>query len=62
MHCSQPLLDAHCPHAGDFRYLSYRDPNLLSTLDAYDGSPAFLKGLDLSADELTKVRREGTYL
>jgi len=43
------------PHSGDFKYLSYRDPNLLDTLDAYDGSPAFLKNLQLTPDELTKA-------
>lgn len=43
------------PHSGNFAYLSYRDPNLLETLDAYDGSPAFLKSLSLTEEELTKV-------
>jgi Zn-dependent M16 (insulinase) family peptidase len=40
--------------SGMFSYLSYRDPNLLSTLDNYDGSPDFLRQLDLTEDELTK--------
>jgi len=37
-----------------FSYLSYRDPNLLGTLDNYDGSADFLRQLDLTAEELTK--------
>jgi len=42
-------------HSGNFTYLSYRDPNLLDTLEAYSGSPAYLKGLTLEGDELTKA-------
>ena len=42
------------PHSGVFSYLSYRDPNLLSTLKNYDGTSAFLRNLDLSDDELVK--------
>ena len=41
--------------SGVFTYLSYRDPNLLGTLDNYDGTVGFLRGLDLSTDELTKA-------
>jgi hypothetical protein len=33
----------------------FRDPNLAETLEVYDGSAAFLKGLHLDSDELTKV-------
>jgi Zn-dependent M16 (insulinase) family peptidase len=40
--------------SGSFTYLSYRDPNLLGTLDNYDGTPQFLRELDLHEDELTK--------
>ncbi len=40
--------------SGVLTYLSYRDPNLLETLDRYDGTAAFLRQLDLSPDELTK--------
>jgi presequence protease len=40
--------------AGVFNYLSYRDPNLRATLDNYDQTPAFLRRLDISQDELTK--------
>jgi hypothetical protein len=42
------------PHSGVFTYLSYRDPNLLATLEAYRGAPGFLRSLDLSESELTK--------
>ena len=42
-------------HSGQFTYLSYRDPNLLDTLDVYDGTPAWLKMLDLDQDALTKA-------
>ena len=41
--------------SGLFNYLSYRDPNLLETLDNYDGTGEFLKELELSDEELTKV-------
>eukprot|EP00898_Chlorokybus_atmophyticus_P006310 jgi/Chlat1/6680/Chrsp49S00479 len=42
-------------NSGVFSYLSYRDPNLLKTLDNYDGTPEFLRGLELSKDALTKA-------
>jgi hypothetical protein len=45
------------PRSGVFTYLSYRDPNLLSTLENYDGAAAFLNHLDetrLNAEEQTK--------
>lgn len=42
------------PHGGAFAFLSYRDPNLLRTLDAYDQTADFLRHLDLSQDELVK--------
>ncbi|GAB4440802.1 MAG: insulinase family protein [Anaerolineae bacterium] len=41
-------------HSGVFNYLSYRDPNLLGTLDNYDAASRFLREVDLSDDELTK--------
>ncbi len=41
--------------SGALSYLSYRDPNLLRTLDAYDQTAQFLRDLDLSREELTKV-------
>lgn len=40
--------------SGVLTYLSYRDPNLLDTLAVYDSTPAFLRKLDLSEDDLTK--------
>jgi len=40
--------------SGGFTYLSYRDPNLLATLDIYDHTAAFLRESELSQDELTK--------
>ncbi len=40
--------------SGVFTFLSYRDPNLLDTLDIYDETGKFLRNLDLSNDELTK--------
>jgi Zn-dependent M16 (insulinase) family peptidase len=36
-----------------FTYLSYRDPNLLKTVDVYDGTPGFLRGLEL--DQVSSV-------
>ena len=41
-------------HSGVFAFLSYRDPNLLKTLDNYDGTAKFLRELDMHPDELTK--------
>jgi presequence protease len=35
-------------------FVSYRDPNLLKTLETYDASARFLKELQLSEDELSK--------
>jgi len=43
------------PRSGDFKYLSYRDPNLGQTWSNYDGAPAFLKELELGEDELAKA-------
>ncbi len=40
--------------SGVFTYISYRDPDLEGTLRNYDGAVDFLRGLDLSHDELTK--------
>ncbi|MBN1246923.1 MAG: insulinase family protein, partial [Anaerolineae bacterium] len=45
------LFDAH---SGTFGYVSYRDPNLVQTLDIYDQTADFLANLDLSQDELVK--------
>jgi Zn-dependent M16 (insulinase) family peptidase len=41
--------------SGIFTYLSYRDPNLLKTLEIYDQTASFLRGLELSQDELVKT-------
>lgn len=40
--------------SGLFVFSSYRDPNLLGTLENYDLTARFLRELDLSAEELTK--------
>ncbi|KAM3377161.1 presequence protease 1, chloroplastic/mitochondrial [Capsicum galapagoense] len=42
-------------HSGIFSFLSYRDPNLLKTLDVYDGTSGFLKELEMDEDALTKA-------
>jgi hypothetical protein len=39
---------------GIFTYLSYRDPNLFSTLEAYDRTASFLRSVNIDNDELTK--------
>lgn len=40
---------------GVFSYLSYRDPNLLKTIEVYDGTANFLRELELDDDTLTKA-------
>ncbi|MCI0691852.1 insulinase family protein [candidate division KSB1 bacterium] len=40
--------------SGVFNFLSYRDPNLLATLENYDRASQFLREVELSQDELTK--------
>jgi Zn-dependent M16 (insulinase) family peptidase len=40
--------------SGNFTFLSYRDPNLLETLDIYDQTPAFLKRAEPDESELTR--------
>ncbi|MEW5827910.1 MAG: insulinase family protein [Chloroflexota bacterium] len=47
-------MSAFDPNSGVWTYLSYRDPNLLSTLDNYDATAKFLRDLDLSREELAK--------
>ncbi|XP_057534490.1 presequence protease 1, chloroplastic/mitochondrial [Amaranthus tricolor] len=42
-------------HSGVFTFLSYRDPNLLKTLDVYNGTGDFLRGLEMDNDALTKA-------
>jgi len=39
-------------YSGNFLYWSYRDPNLEKTLATFDEAPKFLKGLDVSDEEL----------
>jgi Zn-dependent M16 (insulinase) family peptidase len=41
-------------HAGLFTFTSYRDPNLLQTLDIYDQTGDFLRDKPVSEAELTK--------
>jgi len=41
-------------HAGLFTFSSYRDPNLIQTLDVYDQTGAFLRDADIHEAELTK--------
>ncbi|XP_039019417.1 presequence protease 1, chloroplastic/mitochondrial-like [Hibiscus syriacus] len=41
--------------SGVFTFLSYRDPNLLKTLDIYDGTGDFLRKLEVDDDTLTKT-------
>jgi presequence protease len=41
--------------SGVFSFLSYRDPNLAETLDAYDHAGEFLRKIEISEDELTKA-------
>jgi Zn-dependent M16 (insulinase) family peptidase len=42
-------------NSGSLNYISYRDPNLLASLENYDGTPAFLHELEISDAELTKA-------
>ncbi len=41
--------------SGVLSYASYRDPNILDTLENYDGSGSFLRALDVNGDELSKA-------
>ncbi len=40
--------------SGVFNFVSYRDPNLVKTLENYDATSRFLREVDLNEDELTK--------
>lgn len=42
-------------HGGAYIFLSYRDPNLLASLDTYDATATHLQNLQLSESELTKA-------
>ena len=39
---------------GSLIFVSYRDPNLLNTLNAYDGASSYLEKFDISDREMTK--------
>jgi len=41
--------------SGIFSFVSYRDPNLLQSLDTFDATSKYLHNLDLSGAELTKA-------
>ena len=41
--------------SGVFTFVSYRDPNLLGTLDNYDNAGAFLREVELHDDEVAKA-------
>jgi Zn-dependent M16 (insulinase) family peptidase len=41
-------------HSGVLTFLSYRDPNLLATIDNYDATAQFLRQVELSDEEITK--------
>jgi presequence protease len=41
-------------HSGAFAFVSYRDPNLQSTLDIYDKSANFLRSVPVGEAELTR--------
>ncbi|KAL1831589.1 hypothetical protein ACET3Z_001240 [Daucus carota] len=42
-------------HSGVFSFMSYRDPNLLKTLNVYDGTSDFLRELEMDDGALTKA-------
>src|SRR5260370_11136972 len=41
-------------YSGGFTFVSYRDPNLIATLDTYDRTPDFLRNAELNEAELTR--------
>ena len=41
-------------YSGGFTFVSYRDPNLIATLDTYDRAADFLRNADLNEVELTR--------
>jgi hypothetical protein len=43
------------PYSGSFAFYSYRDPNLMSTIDNYDRTAGFLRNFELSDEELAKA-------
>jgi len=42
-------------YTGDLSLVSYRDPNLVETLEIYDDIPEFLSQLEIPADEFEKI-------
>ena len=49
------VFTAYDRFSGSFNYISYRDPNLLKSLENYDGTPSFLREFELSPEELVKT-------
>ncbi len=47
--------DSFDRHSGVITFLSYRDPNLLRTLEVYNASGRYLQNLDLPRSELSKA-------
>lgn len=43
------------PRSGVFTFVSYRDPNLLPTLEIYDGTSGFLQQIEIDDAELTRA-------
>ncbi len=41
-------------YSGVFTFLSYRDPNLVATLDNFDGTAGYLRKLNISQEELDR--------
>lgn len=42
-------------YTGDLALVSYRDPNLVETLEVYDDIPEFLSQLEISGEEFEKI-------
>ncbi len=42
-------------YSGTFAFYSYRDPNIISTIENYNGTADFLRNFELSDEELTKA-------
>jgi presequence protease len=43
-------------HSGNLTFWSYRDPNILRTLENFDGTAAFLRTLDVSEAEMVRAQ------
>ncbi|MBR4423395.1 MAG: peptidase M16, partial [Mailhella sp.] len=46
---------AYSRSTGSFIFVSYRDPNVIATLDAYKGAAGYLAGLRLSEADITRA-------